>query len=163
MIAPDRIAEAGKRRERQNMCFRSWLKSHVDEEKLDADFLALHKELFAGYDCAACRNCCRAFTVPVRDEELSAVAAAVEMTPEAFREAYLSPDDDLMVMPAPCPLLKEDGGCRAAACKPEDCRGFPFTDRPDRMGSLWGIVGFASVCPVVYEMLERLKDMYRFR
>ena len=41
--------------------------------------------------------------------------------------------------------------------------GFPFTGQPDRLSSMYSIIGHAEVCPVVFEMLERLKVIYRFR
>lgn len=63
----------------------------------------------------------------------------------------------------PCPFLCEDGQCEVEFCKPSECAGYPYTDRPDRMGSLLNIIASAEVCPIVYEMLERLKDIYHFR
>jgi uncharacterized protein len=40
---------------------------------------------------------------------------------------------------------------------------YPFTNKPERLFSLLSIVDFASVCPVVFEMLERLKQIYGFK
>lgn len=46
--------------------------------------------------------------------------------------------------------------------RPEVCRGYPYVggDVPSRMV---GIIERAGTCPVVFEMLERLKDMLGFR
>ena len=43
-----------------------------------------------------------------------------------------------------------------------NCRRYPYTDQPDRMGSLLSIIESAAVCPVLYEILERLKEEYHF-
>ena len=40
---------------------------------------------------------------------------------------------------------------------------YPYTDQPDRMGSLLSITNAAAVCPVVYEIPERLKEEYHFK
>ena len=62
-----------------------------------------------------------------------------------------------------CFLNEKDGTCKIENCKPEGCREYPFTNKPERLFSLLSIIESASVCPVVFEMLERLKKIYRFR
>lgn len=46
MVEPSKVNEAYKRIEKENYSFRVYLKNHADEDELDAQFLALHKELF---------------------------------------------------------------------------------------------------------------------
>lgn len=50
MVHPDKVREEAKKRENENSRFRSYLKGHADEKKLDEQFLRLHKELFAEYE-----------------------------------------------------------------------------------------------------------------
>ena len=61
MIHPDKVKEEAKKKADENYKFRSYLKGHADEEELDRQFMRLHKELFADYDCSKCRNCCRQY------------------------------------------------------------------------------------------------------
>lgn len=63
----------------------------------------------------------------------------------------------------PCCFLTKNGVCEVEKCKPEVCREYPFTNKPERLLSLLSIIDFASVCPVVFEMLERLKKIYGFK
>jgi Fe-S-cluster containining protein len=63
----------------------------------------------------------------------------------------------------PCDFLQEDGSCLLGDNKPENCKMYPFTDRPDRMGSLLSVLDTISICPVAYEIWERLKKEYGFR
>lgn len=70
MIHPDKIGMEAKKREDENYKFRSFLKGHADEEELDKQFLRLHKELFADYDCNKCRNCCKCIRVVFRKRML---------------------------------------------------------------------------------------------
>lgn len=71
--------------------------------------------------------------------------------------------DGYEVKEKPCCFLAENGACKIEKCKSEECREYPFTNSLDRLFSLLSIVSFASVCPVVFEMLERLKGIYGFR
>ena len=68
-----------------------------------------------------------------------------------------------MARNCPCDFLDESSGeCILAECKPESCVKYPYTDQPDRWGSLFNIIESAAACPVVYEILERLKAEYHF-
>jgi len=58
----------------------------------------------------------------------------------------------------PCDFLQPDGSCLLGDCKPLSCKEYPHTDKPNRMGSLLSMLDNAEICPVVFEMLERLKQ-----
>ena len=49
MISPNKVFAAATKRENENLRFRTFLKKHADPDELDRQFLALHKELFAGF------------------------------------------------------------------------------------------------------------------
>lgn len=74
MLSPDEVEQAAQRKENKNYKFRAFLKNHADEKELDAQFLRLHNELFADYDCSSCRNCCKLFhaEIPIADIEKDA-------------------------------------------------------------------------------------------
>jgi len=163
MIEPSKVNAAAIEREEENLKFRRFLKSRADEDELDRQFLELHNELFLGYDCCKCNNCCRAYDTSVREEEVDSIAAFLGLTRQDFTERYLTQTIEGYEIKAPCCFLNEDGTCAIQACKPAECKEFPHTDKPDRMGSLLGIVSFAEECPVVYEILERLKKIYHFK
>jgi hypothetical protein len=63
----------------------------------------------------------------------------------------------------PCDFLEENGGCKLGECKPESCEKFPYTNQPGRMESLYSVLDAVEVCPVAFEILERLKQEYHFR
>lgn len=163
MISPKDVQRVAKRLERENMRFRVFLKNRVDPDDLDKKFNALHKELFTNYDCCQCGNCCRAYSTSLEDSEIGSIAAFLNMSIPDFTDKYLSEGSEGYIIKPPCPFFESDGKCAIQDCKPEECSGFPYTDKPDRWSSLYSILDFAEQCPVVFEMLERLKDMYRFR
>lgn len=163
MIAPYAVLAAAKSLEKENLRFRTFLKNRANPDELDRQFAQLHKDLFSQYDCSQCRNCCRAFSVELERDEIEALADFFQLSAGEFSNGYLAEVNGRQEIAAPCRFLKEDGSCLVESCKPQSCRDFPYTDKPDRLFSLYSILSFAEVCPVVLEMLERLKKLYLFR
>lgn len=164
MLKPEELSAVAEEKEEENYTFRRYLKMHADPRTLDRQFHILHKELFSKYDCNACRNCCKEYGATLWEEDIPSCAKQLGMEPEEFKKTYLklNPEGSYEALHKPCDFLKEDGSCMLGDQKPEDCVDYPFTNRPDRMASLFNIVGNASICPVLYEMLERLKEEYGF-
>ena len=164
MIEPSKIKNAFKRIEAENYAFRTYLKYHADENELDEQFYKLHKELFASYDCSKCRNCCKEYSASFEEDDLGRISDFLKMTKNDFIKTYVNEEHgDYQLNVKPCCFLKEDGGCAIETCKPNSCRDYPYTNKPERLFSLLGIVQSTSVCPVVFEMLERLKDEYKLK
>ena len=164
MIKSSEVKAAFAKVETENYAFRLYLKNHADEDELDEQFRTLHDELFAEYDCSPCRNCCREYSACIEDEEINLAADLLGMSATEFKEKYIeeAPSEHL-INAKPCCFLKEDGECQIEACKPESCRDFPYTDKPARLYTLLSTIEAASICPVVFELLERLKQIYHFR
>lgn len=165
MIAPRKIKYAAGKKENENLRFRAFLKENADEKELDQQFQNLHRELFAVYDCSRCRNCCKMYQGFIPREDLERDSEYLGMTVEMFIRLYLEPDEreeGYCTLHNPCDFLQENGDCLLGDCRPENCRKYPYTDQPERLQSMYSILEAAEVCPVVYEILERLKDMYGF-
>ena len=163
MMTPRQLRKTARRMEDENLRFRTFLKIHADEDELDRQFLELHRELFAEFDCCSCANCCRKSTTPLQDEEIISISAFLGMEKQDFIENYLIEGEEGLALGTPCRFLGDDGRCAIQDCKPEECRNYPYTDKPERMHSLFSILSNAEVCPVVFEILERLKKIYGFR
>ena len=63
----------------------------------------------------------------------------------------------------PCDFLQEDGNCKLGDCKPDSCKRYPYTDQLERLSNLLGMLDIISICPVAFEMFERLKKEYGFK
>lgn len=164
MVRPEEVRSASRKVEEENYKFRTYLKIHADPKDLDRRFLRLHRELFSEYDCKSCRNCCREYRANFSNREIGKAAKLLSITEAEFSERYLKDDIEGMSMKSkPCMFLGEDGSCGIEECKPACCRDYPYTDRTDRMGSLLSLLDSADVCPVVFEMFEKLKAEYGFR
>lgn len=166
MIAPDKVSEAAERMENKNYKFRAYLKNHANEDKLDAQFLRLHNELFKNYDCSKCRNCCKMYSAEIPETDIDRDAYHLNMSRDEFIDRYLKKNEfdiSYVTKHMPCDFYTEDGECMLGNCKPESCTNYPYTNQPERLRSLLGFMESVGVCPVAYEICERLKKEYRFR
>ncbi len=166
MIQPDKLRAEAKKKENENFKFCSYMKGHADEDELDRQFLGLHKELFADYDCSKCRNCCKMNKGSIPAEDIARDAQYLEITPEQLISVYLEKDEcslGFQTKHKPCDFLQEDGNCKLGDCKPDSCKKYPYTDQPGRLSSLLSALDVIEICPVVFEIFERLKKQYRFR
>lgn len=90
----------------------------------------------------------------------------MRLTNEQFIERYLGKKDGenrYQTKNIPCDFLGEDGNCRLGDCRPESCKKYPYTDQPDRWASLYSVLDVIEVCPVAFEIYERLKKEYGWR
>ena len=166
MIHPDKVRTEAKKKENENFKFRSYLKGHADEAELDRQFLQLHKELFENYDCTKCRNCCKMYKASIPEGDIDKDAQYLGITPEKFIASYLEKDEyglNYQTKHKPCDFLQEDGSCKLGDCKPDSCKKYPYTDQPERLSSLLSVLDVIEICPVAFEIFERLKEEYGFR
>lgn len=166
MIAPRKIEFVSTKKERENIEFRTFLKCNADEKELDEQFAKLHNELFAEYDCNKCRNCCKKYYGSIPAIDVNKDAEYLNISVDEFVETYLEKkdnDENYTTKHKPCDFLQADGSCKLGECKPENCKKYPYTDQPERMHSLYSVLEAVSVCPVVFEIFERLKVEYGFK
>lgn len=165
MIEPNKIKEVSAKYEDENVKFRNYLKNRADSEELDVHFLKLHNEIFPTYDCSKCRNCCREYDLELSEDNIKEISAFLGLSDDKFIKEYLSKseDDGTDIIKKPCCFLDSDGKCRIEVCKPTSCREFPYTNKPERLFSLLGVITNADICPVVFEILQRLKKIYGFK
>ena len=167
MLHPRKLPYYAEKNEKTNYRFRTWLKNHADPEELDEKFFRLHQELFTEYDCSRCRNCCKRYYGLVPVDEVGKDAAVLGLSEEEFIAKYLKEKPDAgerayETKNMPCDFLQEDGTCLLGDHKPDNCKKYPYTDQPERIESLLSFLESVSVCPVAYEILERLKKEYEF-
>ena len=156
LISPDEVKAKAKSKENENYAFRTYLKMHADPLKLDEQFRKLHEELFSGYDCSQCRNCCKMYCGMIPQEDIEKAAGQFSMSGKDFVERFLEYDLGEMsykTKHCPCDFLKDDGACALGDCKPINCRRYPYTDQigncfektSGMAGSLYGKAD-AGVC-----------------
>jgi len=95
--------------------------------------------------------------------EAQRIAAYLGLTLEEVRARYLTSDAETgkyITQRLPCPFL---GGhlCSIYEIRPVVCAGYPHLQRNFR-SRLWQVIDNAETCPIVYNVLERLKKSLGF-
>ena len=112
---------------------------------------------FRAIDCTRCANCCISFQTTVTPTEMQRLAVALELTNEEFAQRYTAVEQhERLIATCPCPLL-QDNRCVAYAQRPQECRDFPHLLKKNIRSRMITMVQNASVCPIVFHTLERLK------
>ena len=139
----------------------AWVSAEEKAQVILADILA---EVIAVIDCTTCARCCDGFSPEVTVADQARLAAGLLQTVAQVRDAYLKPmwpdadeDQQVWLLPAPCPFLKERK-CGVYAHRPMICRAFPQDLGETLTQRLAHFVESARFCPITYNVLENLLD-----
>jgi len=162
---PEVVAKQAERLGDENWRFRTYVKhgGRVGRGRVNSLARRFGQEAESQMDCLTCGACCRDNTVPVPAAEAKRLAKRLGISVEEFRRTYLLTelDDEPAIEAHPCPFL-EGNACSVYEDRPKVCRGYPYVggDVPSRM---IGIIERAETCPIIFDMLERLKEALGFR
>ncbi|MEN8906237.1 MAG: YkgJ family cysteine cluster protein [Clostridiales bacterium] len=160
MIEPNKIKKAFDKVEEENWILRAFLKDIDDVDELDKLVNSMHKEFFDNYDCSKCGNCCKMIVSYFDESEIKVASENLKISVDDFKKIYLKKTTDGYIMnKKPC-LFWEDSKCTIYKIRPENCREYPYTDKEEIWSRLINLVENSSVCPIVFEIFERLKKYY---
>lgn len=161
MLEPGKLEKAFPKVENENWEFRSFLKAQ-DEDEVDRLVNMLHQELFSQMDCNSCSNCCKLSGIPLNKKDIDRISKRLDISAADFQDQYVRKKDngELRLKSIPCPFLTGNG-CSIYDCRPKMCREYPYTRKPEFNSRLIYLVNQCAVCPVVFEIFERLKEIYR--
>jgi Fe-S-cluster containining protein len=134
----------------------------MDGRKIDLIVHSLHKEVIAQVDCLLCGNCCSCLSPEVNDNDLKTLAGREDMLPEEYLSVYCKEESGIFFKSIPCRYL-EGKCCSIYVNRPEQCKKFPYTAEKGFIFRLWGMIENYGMCPVVFNIMERLKDKLGFR
>ena len=148
-------------REKENIRFRTFLKGK-DSDKVDSIVHRLNEELSKQIDCTLCGNCCN-IKPRLRKEDIARLAQLENITPESYQEKYCEKDfGDIYLKTIPCRYF--DGKkCSIDENRPKTCQDYPYTAKEGFIFRLYGMLNSYEICPIVFNLMERLKDEMRFR
>lgn len=152
-------------KEDENRAFCSFVKLELElsDRRLNAVVSETTAQVWKHVDCRTCANCCRMQRPVFTRIEAQRIAAYLGLTLEEMRARYLTSDADTgryITRALPCPFL--DGTlCGIYAVRPAVCADYPHLHRNLR-SRLWQVIDNATVCPIVYNVLERLKTRLGF-
>jgi Fe-S-cluster containining protein len=155
-------------KEDENWKFRQFLKTRCNLEpaQIDRRVFEETERVWAGIDCRTCANCCREVKPSFSEEEVNRLAARLGMDRRQFIDTWLERTERGDVNPwqtrtKPCPFLK-DNQCSVYEDRPADCSGYPYLYEKDFVHRTLGMIGRTSTCPIVYEVMEKLKRSLGF-
>jgi hypothetical protein len=160
MIDPKNFPQASEKVEEENWLFRSFLKGQ-DSEEIDETVHYLHEKLFEQIDCVACSNCCKNTSTGLENEDIKRISKYLGVNDKEFINKYLTKNKSgrWVLDSRPCKFLTANG-CSIYEVRPRACREYPHTNKPEFISRSIIMIENASVCPVVFEILEKLKSKY---
>lgn len=162
---PAVVARLAAERADENDHFRAFIKWYcrLSDGRLNALARRLGAAAAGEIHCLDCGACCRSIVVPLEDAEIATLAAHRGLGEPEFRRLHVRWVDqyEQAIDGEPCPF-QEGHHCTVYECRPEPCRGYPYIGGDIRSHSL-AVLERAATCPIVFEMLERLKTELGFR
>jgi hypothetical protein len=167
-MAPDlvQIRALAKNKEDENWRFRRFVKSSdLDPDEMDRQVFETTRRIWAGIDCTACANCCREVTPTFSEEDVKRLAVLLGVSQQHFIDAYLQRTEGdtnpWETRTTPCPFLR-DNRCSVYEDRPADCKGYPYLYEPEFAFRTTAMIERTFTCPIVYEVIEELKQSWGF-
>ena len=104
------------------------------------------------------RNCCKKLGISIRYDEIEYLNLTKEQLQNLKEEygKYINKEEG-------CPFLRENNECSLKDNLPASCKEYPYTNKPERLESLFTVIDNTFICPAVYEIVEELKKKYNFK
>jgi len=149
-------------REDENFRFRTFLKGK-DNAKTDEIVHRLHEELTRQIDCTLCGNCCFHLQPELHHDDMATLARLENIAPETYRDEYCEEVEigAFFLKSKPCRYL-EGKICRVYENRPDECKDFPYTGKEDFIHRTYSMIEFYGICPIVFNLMERLKKELQF-
>lgn len=158
----EKIEELAKHREDKNIEFRAFLKGQ-DPDKIDETVQRLNFEISSQIDCTTCGNCCMKLKPFIIEQDIKILSQRLNFSPQQVMDEYLEIDEgDQYFKNLPCSFLK-DKKCTVYNSRPKACKSFPHLHKPMFISRLWGVIENYSICPIVFNVFERLKTELNYK
>jgi len=141
----------------QNERFKDYLKN-FENSILDQQVQQLNSEISFLIDCQQCGNCCKSLMIVVTDVEADCVSKALKTSRTDFDQQYLEKGAHglMLINHMPCTFLKNNS-CSIYENRFEGCREFPALHLPDFNKRLFTHFMHYNRCPIIFNVIERLK------
>jgi Fe-S-cluster containining protein len=159
------IRRLGEQKRDENFRFRRYIKSHNFVER---QFRHAAEEIEEQIDCRRCAECCRVGEVPLAERDVEHLSRFLRISPKRFVEEYTATGEDgeliLRRSKAGCVFL-DGNDCTVYEARPGNCERFPHLIRGagSIQSRMWQFVDRAAYCPIVYNWMEAVKNLTKFR
>lgn len=164
------IHRLGEKKRDENLRFRRYLKSHAFVER---QFRKAGERVEEEIDCRQCAECCRVSDVPLAERDVERLTRFLGISEKAFLEKYTARgENDVLILrrnsnPASslgCVFLAGND-CTVYESRPGNCERFPNVVRGNGsiVSRMWQFADRATYCPIVYNWMETVKGLTKFR
>ena len=157
----DKIKKLSEKNDQENWNFRTFLKGyHTTVEEMDAIVHELYQRISSEIDCTDCANCCKKVQPVLDQEDIKKFCDGFGISVSQFKRKSLKPHKEQgksVFKGKSCPLLKNNL-CSIYTHRPKDCKSYPHLHKKEFVFRLWGVVENCSICPIVFNVYEQLKD-----
>ncbi len=154
----EKFNEVAARKQKKLSTFLTQLETLVPPQ-LSGIVKAADEATWKQTDCTTCANCCKTMTPTFSEEDVTRIAAHLNMTPAAFRKKWLYKEKrtgDWMNRSQPCQFLENDK-CSIYEVRPLDCAEFPHHKL--RPWDLYGDTYMANMmhCPATLRLVDKVR------
>ena len=166
LITDPKVVEVlAKQNERHTLDFFRFLKVNKRSKEIDAVVHQLNDSVTSKIDCTQCGNCCKTMNAAMTQKEMTVLASCISLSPQKFKEDYLEHDEienAYFIKTPPCVFLK-DNKCMVYQQRPASCAEYPHLNKPNFIFRAYSVHANYECCPIVFNVVEKLKQHYHFR
>jgi len=157
------IKNTSNRNESKNWKFRSFLKMK-DVDQIDRIVKPIYESIVAKINCLECGNCCRQLQPLLTKSDINGIGNKLNLSPQVTQEKFAEIDEfgEARLRGIPCAFLYGNE-CQIYNVRPNDCKSFPHIHKNGFTTRLIGAIENASICPIVFNVLEVLKYKSKFK
>lgn len=157
------IRRLSEERKKENLRFISFLKGQ-NPAKTDKLVHELNTYYTSKIDCTRCGNCCVHLRPVLAEIDIDNLIKKLTISRSKFKKKYVKIDEegDMLFKKLPCVFLKEKK-CSLYDFRPEDCQSYPHLHKNEFTGRLYGVFENYAICPIVFNVIEELKDRLSFQ
>lgn len=136
------------------------LADEYTDAQIDAIVDEIAQPIIAAIDCTQCGNCCRSLDVYLTPDDAARLARGIDVPLDTILSEYIDREAAQEVeewgkfRARPCAFLKGKL-CSVYAHRPETCRTYPALT-PDFRWTLEDTIEGASLCPIIYNVLDAM-------
>jgi Fe-S-cluster containining protein len=161
----NKIKEMASKKEEENLNFRVFLKEvSINQKEIDVIVQKIHEDVSARIDCTQCANCCKNIRPLLSDRDIDRLAEGKLQPVSDVKQHYLTKPplqpDQYTFNNIPCPFLRQNL-CSCYEYRPLACRSYPHLDKQDIVSRLETVLESYTICPIVYNVYEKLKEYFR--